>query len=83
MADLVRTTKQLGALIRRARKRMGLTQTELGARAGLRQETISLIENGSGATRLDTLLSVLAALGLEMMIAPRTKAAAADMESIF
>lgn len=83
MVDLVRTTKQLGTLIRRARKSLGLTQTELGARAGLRQETISLIENGSGATRLETLLSVLAALGLEMMIAPRTKSVASDMESIF
>jgi hypothetical protein len=30
----------------------------LGDAAGLRQETISLIENGKRATRIDTLLAV-------------------------
>ncbi|MDW2982849.1 helix-turn-helix domain-containing protein [Rhodanobacter sp. KK11] len=73
MHDLARTPKQTGTHIRRQRKRLGLSQRELGDRAGLRQETISLIENGNAATRLDTLLMVLAALDLELQIAPRNR----------
>lgn len=73
MSDLARNPKQLGTIIRRQRKRLGLNQTELGERAGLRQETISLIETGNPAVRLDTLLAVLAALDLEFQIATRTR----------
>jgi len=72
-ADLARSPKQLGNVIRRHRKRLGLNQSELGERAGLRQETISLIETGNPAVRLDTLLAVLAALNLEFQIAARSQ----------
>lgn len=75
MSDLARTPKQIGSTIRRNRKRLGLSQTELGDRAGLRQETISLIETGNPAVRLDTLLAVLAALDLEFQIAARSRGA--------
>lgn len=73
MSDLARTPRQIGILIRRARRQLGLSQGQLGARAGLRQETISLIENGNPATRLDTILSLLAALQLEFRMAPRSQ----------
>ena len=49
MSDLARDPRQLGNLIRRARKCRALSQGTLGAKAGLRQETISLIENGNSA----------------------------------
>lgn len=73
MNDLARSPKQLGTIIRRARKKHGLSQSALGAKAGLRQETISLIETGHPAARLDTLLAVLAALDLEFQIGPRSR----------
>lgn len=73
MNDLARTPKQIGTTIRRTRKRLGMSQSELGDRVGLRQETISLIETGNPATRLDTMLSVLAALDLEVQIAVRSR----------
>lgn len=73
MFDLARTPRQIGAHIRRQRKRLGLSQSALSERAGLRQETISLIENGNAATRLDTVLAVLAALDLEFQVAARTR----------
>ena len=73
MHDLARTPQQIGALIRRHRKRLGLSQRNLGDRAGLRQETISLIETGNPAARLDTMLAVLAALELEFQIAARSR----------
>jgi len=73
VSDLARDPKQIGNLIRRARKRRGFSQGALGAKAGLRQETISLIENGNEAAKLETILKVLSALDLEFRIAPRSK----------
>ena len=73
MYDLARNAKQIGNTIRRNRKRLGLSQSELGDRAGLRQETISLIETGNPAARLDTMLMVLATLDLEFRIAVRSR----------
>lgn len=72
MPNLARSPEQIGNLIRRNRKKLQLSQRELGERTGLRQETISLIETGSAATRLDTLLAVLAALDLELQVAARS-----------
>lgn len=73
MSDPARDPKQIGALIRRARKQQALSQQQLSAKTGLRQETISLIETGNSATRIETLLAVLSALDLEFQIAPRSK----------
>jgi len=54
MSDLARDPKQIGNLIRRARKRRGLSQGALGAKAGLRQETVSLLEAGNETAKLQT-----------------------------
>lgn len=71
MAELARSPEQIGNAIRRARKRLGMSQSALGEKAGLRQETVSLIENGNPATKLETILAVLSVLNLELQIAPR------------
>jgi len=73
MNELARTPKQIGSIIRRNRRRLGMSQRALGERVGLRQETISLIETGNPATRLETMLSVLAALELEFQVAARSR----------
>ncbi|MFZ1802760.1 MAG: helix-turn-helix domain-containing protein [Nitrospira sp.] len=83
MDDLARDPRQIGNLIRRIRKKQGLSQTQLGEKAGLRQETISLIETGNPSTTLETILSVLAALDLEFRMVLRSKGRAADIEEIF
>ncbi len=83
MKDLARDPRQVGNLIRRARKRQGLSQSQLGDKAGLRQETISLIETGHPAAKLQTILGILAALDLELRIVPRSKGQAVDIEEIF
>lgn len=83
MAQLARTPRQLGAALRRYRTLAGLSQTQLGAKAGLRQATISQIESGHGATRIETLCSLLAALDLEMAVTPRSKSSSKDIEDIF
>ncbi len=73
MSELARNAKQIGAIIRRNRKRLGLSQSALGDMAGFRQETISLIETGNPAARLDTILAVLAALDLEFQVGARSR----------
>lgn len=83
MSDLARTPKHIGTLVRRTRKKRGWSQTQLGNAAGLRQETVSLIETGNPATKLETILAVLAALDLEFLIAPRSKGQASDIENLF
>jgi HTH-type transcriptional regulator / antitoxin HipB len=82
MEQITRTSKQLGAAIRRRRRSAGLSQAELGAKTNLRQATISALEHGEPGTQLRTLIDVMTALGLEMVI--RDRSAASDkIEDIF
>lgn len=82
METLARTPLQLGTCIRERRRQMGMTQEQLAAKVGVRQRTVSDIET-SASVRLDTVLRTLAALDLELMIRPRTKSSAKDIEAIF
>jgi len=72
MQELARDPKQIGNLIRRERKRHKLSQSELALRVGLRQASISAIENGSQNAKLQSLLAVLSGLGLEFQITSRS-----------
>lgn len=83
MNQSARTVRQIGAIIRRARRNAGLTQAELGKRIGLRQATISKLEAGEPATQLSTLLDALTALGLEIIIDKRGKASRQALEDMF
>lgn len=83
MNQHARTAQQLGAIIRRARRKAGLTQAELGKKIGLRQATISKLEKGEPATRISTLLDTLTALGLEVIVDERAKATPQRLEDIF
>ena len=80
---LARTSKQIGAVIQRARKTCNWTQQDLAERAGLRQGTISSIESGDKPAKLSSILSVLAALDLEFRIGPRAKSSHSDIEELF
>jgi HTH-type transcriptional regulator/antitoxin HipB len=63
----VYSDKAFAQIIRSRRKKLGLTQADLGKRAVLNQTTLSLIENGNPATRLDTILRLLSALDLDLV----------------
>jgi len=80
---IARTEKQLGAIIRRARKQSDLTQKALGELVHLRQGTISRLEAGEPAVQLRTLMEALFALKLELVVRPRTQTSAADIEDMF
>lgn len=81
--QIARDEKQLGAILRRARKRAGLTQGALGDHIHLRQATVSRLEAGAPAIQLRTLMNALSALDLELVVRPRSKGSAADIEDLF
>jgi HTH-type transcriptional regulator/antitoxin HipB len=72
MQELARDPKQIGNLIRNARKRKALSQKELASMVGLRQGNISMIENGYASTKLHNLLAILSALDLELQVSLRS-----------
>lgn len=82
MDQTTRTPEQLGAALRRYRKKRALTQSDLGALINKRQATISSLESGEGGT-LKTLLAVLSALDLELVVRPRGKNDATALGDIF
>ena len=61
----------IGQAVRTARKGLGLTQPELAAAAGVGLRFLVELERGKPTVRLDRLLAVLNALGLELQVAPR------------
>jgi HTH-type transcriptional regulator / antitoxin HipB len=54
---------QIGLLIRRLRKKAGLTQLELARKLHTQKSAISRIENQSEDIRISTLFKIAAALG--------------------
>lgn len=79
---IARSEKQLGSVLRRARKQAGLTQGELGEKIHMRQATISRLEAGEPAMQLHTLMEVLAALKLELVVRDRSRGYTADPEDL-
>jgi transcriptional regulator with XRE-family HTH domain len=56
--------RRFGANLRHIRKRSGLSQEELGVRAGLHRTAIGLLENGARTPRIDTLVKLSTALDI-------------------
>ncbi len=83
MEQIARDEKQLGAILRRARRQAGLSQSELRDRIHLRQGTISRLEGGAPAVQLRTLIAVLSALDLELVVRPRSVGSVSEIEVLF
>lgn len=64
----IRTTKQFVAQLKQARMDQDLTQADLGKMVGMTQKKIAMIENLTASPRLDVLLVVASALGLNLLI---------------
>lgn len=73
MADTIRTSGQLGPILKRLRKAKGWSQLELGKKIGLSQERISVIENHPERVSIDQILTVLMALDAEFQVEQRTQ----------
>jgi HTH-type transcriptional regulator/antitoxin HipB len=83
MDQLARTPRQLGTILQRRRKKLGMSQEDLATRIHLRQGTISALENAAKDTRLDTVFHALAALNLELVVRGRTKGSDQQIEDLF
>lgn len=71
MKQLLSVPSQVGLVLRAARKAAGLSQKDLAARLGLSQNRLSELETDPGSMRVEQLLAVLSALGLELQVQPR------------
>lgn len=83
MTRIARTGKDIGTILRNARKDRGLTQAQLADQAGVWQRTVSNIETNAGDAKLGTVFDLLAALDLEIQVVPRSKVSRTDLEDIF
>lgn len=66
-----RTAAQLGPILHSCRKQRGLTQQAAGRKVGLKQATVSALENHSERATLESLYKLLSALDLELVIRER------------
>lgn len=64
----LRTPREVGLLIRRARSDRGWTQAELAERAGVGRQWLSELEGGKRTAELGRVLSVVDALGLAVTV---------------
>lgn len=68
----IRSTQQLGQVLRAARKQLRLTQSQLALAAGVGVRFIVDLEAGKPTLRLETVLRVIDALGGEINLSGLT-----------
>lgn len=72
MADYpIKTPSQLGAVLKGFRRDRKLTQAEVGAKVGLKQNAISEIESSPDRSSVARIFKLLAALDLDLVVRPR------------
>ena len=80
MADIY---EWVGGRIRQVRRRAGLTQAELGERAGITPDYVGRIERGRGAATLETLGRIASALDVPLReLLDREEIASASREQL-
>lgn len=65
------SSKELADYIKLHRKKLERTQTDVAEHIGLKQKTISAIENSAGNSRIDTLFKIAHELGLSIELKPK------------
>ncbi|WP_158898338.1 XRE family transcriptional regulator [Burkholderia sp. L27(2015)] len=72
------TATQLARVLQSARRSADLTQADVAIRLGIGQSRMSELERHPDTITVDQLLSLVAALGLELIIQTRDAASAAS-----
>lgn len=62
---------ELADYIKLQRKKQNRTQTDVAEHVGLKQKTISGMENSAGSSRIDTLFKIAHELGLSVELTPK------------
>ena len=65
---LIKSVKDLGTLVKEARKKQKLTQVELAQLSNLGTRFISDLENGKPTCEIDKALKVVANLGIKLEV---------------
>jgi DNA-binding transcriptional regulator YiaG len=71
VVQIVDNVAVLGQQVRAHRKEQGLRIDDAAALSGVSVDLLSRLENGLGSIRSDKLLTVLEALGLALVVAPK------------
>lgn len=66
------TSKRIGQRVREARRRQGIDQAKLALIANVAVRSIHRVENGEPTVRLDVVVRILGALGLELEVHRRS-----------
>lgn len=69
---VIMDTKEIGTIIKERRKHLGVNQQTLADLAGVGLNTLVAIERGEGNPQLNTLMTILDTLGLQMDINLKT-----------
>jgi len=79
---LIRTTNDIGHLVRDQRKRQGLTQAELATRVGVSRKWIIELESGKRTAELVLVLRTLNALRVDLDAQPREAGSATSTVAV-
>lgn len=80
MDYIARTPEQLGQILKSCRAEQKLSQQAAGAKVGLKQSTISVVESDAARTSVETLYKLLSALQLELVLRDRGSSVALAAE---
>ncbi|GAA0294827.1 hypothetical protein GCM10009128_11810 [Psychrosphaera haliotis] len=64
-------SRELADYIKLQRNKQNRTQTDVAEHIGLKQKTISAMENAAGTSRIDTLFKIAHELGLSIELTPK------------
>lgn len=67
----VTSPDKLAVALKEARTNQGMTQKDVAQLVGIKQATVSALENHPEKSRVETLFRLLAALGLELYVTGR------------
>lgn len=79
---LIRTTNDIGHLVRDQRKRQGLTQAHLATRVGVSRKWIIELESGKRTAELALVLRTLNALKVDLDAQPRDAGSATSTVAV-
>ena len=69
----IRSPNELALFAMSQRKKLKLSQVEVGQLVGLKQSTVSAFENKPHGTQLETLFRLLSALNLELNLSEKNE----------
>jgi len=69
--EIIRLPDQLGTVLRAARLRQGLTQSDIAGRLGISVQAMSKLENHAGRASFDRIHRLCLLLGLDIALQPR------------